>query len=79
MWICDNCLHEKNITITKEEFEKIREGIKNSISVTPSNSKELIRQMHGFKQNKVLKILHFMQEENIVSVTEDGFITMKTN
>jgi ATP-dependent DNA helicase RecQ len=77
--VCDNCLNERSITITKEEFKKISEGIKISISAKPSNSKELIRQMHGFKQNKVLKILHFMQEENIVSVTEDGFIKMKTD
>ena len=77
--ICDNCLHEKNLTISKEEFEKIREGIKNLISVKPANSKQLIREMQGFKQNKILKILHFLQEENIVSITEDGFIKMKTD
>lgn len=76
--ICDNCLHEKNITITKEEFEKIKEGIKSSISAKPANSKQLIRAMQNFKQNKILKILHFLQEENIISITEDGFIKMKT-
>ena len=60
-----------------KEFKKIREGIKNLISVKPANSKQLIREMQGFKQNKILKILHFLQEENIVSITEDGFIKMK--
>ncbi|MGH2649236.1 MAG: RecQ family ATP-dependent DNA helicase, partial [Ginsengibacter sp.] len=77
--ICDNCLHEKNLTITKEEFEEIKEGIKSSISVKPANPKELIRKLHSFKQKKILKILHFLQEENIVAITEDGFIKMKTN
>ncbi len=77
--ICDNCLHDKSIIITKEEFQKITEGIKSSISITPANSKELIRQMHEFKRNKILKILHFLQEENIVSITEDGFIKMKSD
>jgi ATP-dependent DNA helicase RecQ len=76
--ICDNCLHHKNLTISKEEFEKIREGIENLISLKPANSKQLINEMQGFKQNKILKILHFLQEENIVSITEDGFIKMKT-
>jgi len=77
--ICDNCLHEKNLTISKEEFEKIKEGIKNSIAENPANAKELIHQMNGFKRNKVLKVLHFLQEENIVSITADGLIKMKTN
>jgi ATP-dependent DNA helicase RecQ len=77
--ICDNCLNEKNLSITKEEFEKIKEGIKNSISEKPASSKQLLHQMQEFKQNKILKILHFLQEENIVSITEDGFIKMKIN
>jgi ATP-dependent DNA helicase RecQ len=77
--ICDNCLNEKNLSITKEEFEKIKEGIKNSISEKPASSKQLLHQMQEFKQNKILKILHFLQEENIVSITEDGFIRMKIN
>lgn len=77
--ICDNCLKEKNITITKEEFEKIKEGIKTSISTRPLNLKQLLPEMHSFKQNKIMKILNFLQEENIVSITEDGFIKMKNN
>lgn len=75
--ICDNCLREKNITITKDEFEKIREGIKSSISGKPLNSEQLIRNLKGFKENKILKILHFLQDENQVSITEEGLITMK--
>ncbi len=75
--ICDNCLREKNITITKDEFEKIREGIKNSISGKPVNSEQLIRNLKDFKENKVMKILHFLQDENQVSITEEGLITMK--
>jgi len=75
--ICDNCLHERNIIITKEEFKEIREGITGLVSVKPANSKQIIHKMRGFKQNKILKILHFLQEENIISITEDGFIKMK--
>jgi len=75
--ICDNCLREKNITITKKEFEEITIGIKNSISDKPANSAQLINQLNSFKSNKVRKILHFLQEENMVSVDEDGFIYIK--
>ena len=76
--LCDNCLREKNIPINKEEFEKIREGIENLIASQPVNSKKLIREMPDFNQNKILKILHFLQEENIVSITQDGLIKTKS-
>ena len=76
--VCDNCLREKNISITKEEFEKIRQRIENLIASQPVNPKQLIREMPAFKQNKILKILHFLQEENIISTTDDGLIKIRT-
>ena len=76
--VCDNCLREKNISINKEEFEKIRKGIENLIASQPLNPKQLIREMPDIKRNKILKILHFLQEENIVSITEDGLIKTKS-
>ena len=76
--ICDNCLREKNLTITKQEFEKIRNGIKSAISERPVNSEQLIRNMPGFKENKIRKILNFLQEEDQVSITEEGLIKMRS-
>ena len=75
--ICDNCLKEKNLTITKQEFEKITSGIKNTIAKMPLNSEQLIQRMQGFKENKIWKILNFLQEENQVSITEEGLIKIK--
>ena len=76
--ICDNCLREKNLTITKQEFEKIRNGIKSTISARPVNTEQLIHNMQGFKENKIWKILNFLQEENQVSITKDGLIAMRS-
>ena len=76
--ICDNCLREKTLTITKQEFEKIRNGITSTISERPVNSEQLIRNMQEFNENKIWKILNFLQEENQVSITEDGFIKMRS-
>jgi ATP-dependent DNA helicase RecQ len=76
--ICDNCLREKNLIITKQEFEKIRNGIKNTLSRNPVNSEQLINNMREFKENKIRKILNFLQEENQVSVTEEGLIKMRS-
>ncbi|MEP6926212.1 MAG: ATP-dependent DNA helicase RecQ [Ginsengibacter sp.] len=75
--ICDNCQREKNLVITKQEFEKIRTGIKNTVSERPVNSEQLIRNMQEFEQNKIWKILNFLQEENKVSITGEGLIKMR--
>jgi len=75
--ICDNCLRQKNLAISKEEFEKIRKEIKTAILETPVSSEQLIHKMQGFKEIKIRKILNFLQEENQVSITEEGLITMK--
>ncbi|MEO8415391.1 MAG: ATP-dependent DNA helicase RecQ [Ginsengibacter sp.] len=75
--VCDNCLREKNLTISKQEFEKIREGIENSIGTAPLHSKQLVNHLQGFNQHKMWKVLHFLLEENKISITEDGFIRLK--
>jgi ATP-dependent DNA helicase RecQ len=72
--ICDNCLQEKNIAISIEEFDKISERIKSLISERPVNSDHLLRHMHNFKQKNIWKILNFLQEENQVSISEEGLI-----
>ena len=77
--VCDNCLRENNTIVTKEEFEQIKLGIKTSIIDKPVNSSQLVNQLSVFKTNKIWKVLRFLQEENIVSVDEDGFISIKRN
>ena len=76
--ICDNCLREGKLSITKQEFEKIRNGIQTIIAARPLHPDQLIKNMEGFKENKIRKILNFLQEENQVSITKDGLIAMRS-
>ncbi len=75
--ICDNCLREKNLSITKAEFENITNGIKNALFEKPVTSGQLIRSMQGFKENKVRKVLNFLQEEDLLSINKEGLIKMR--
>ena len=72
--ICDNCLRNKKIIITKEEFKNISDGIKNIIYKTEVNSDQLVRRLPGFNKNKIKKILNFLLEENLLEVTLEGVI-----
>ncbi len=75
--ICDNCLRNKKIIITKEEFKNISKGIKNIISETEMNTEQLTRKLPGFNQLKIKKILNFLLEENLLKVTQEGVIGNK--
>jgi ATP-dependent DNA helicase RecQ len=75
--VCDNCLREKNVTITKEEFENIRSAIEITISEKPSGADQLIYHLRNFEKSKVWKILNYLQEECIVSINSEGIIHMK--
>lgn len=75
--ICDNCLRNKKIIITKEEFKNISDEIKNIISKTEMDTEQLIRKLPGFNQLKIKKILNFLLEENLLKVTQEGVIKDK--
>ncbi len=75
--ICDNCLKERNISISKKEFEMIQEQINQNLSNSSLNSAQLIHSLAGFKQNKIWKILHFLQEEDLITISGEGLIKKK--
>jgi ATP-dependent DNA helicase RecQ len=75
--ICDNCLREKSLAISRQEFESIRQEITALIAGKPLPGKELFERLSGFRENKVRKVLRFLQDEEKVAVTEDGLISIK--
>lgn len=72
--ICDNCLRNKETMITSEEFNAISARVKKESSLTPISTTDLLRKLSDFRENKVWKVLNFLQEENSVSVNDNGLI-----
>ncbi|HEV2832348.1 MAG TPA: ATP-dependent DNA helicase RecQ [Hanamia sp.] len=75
--ICDNCLNDKKIILSKEEFQAISIGIKKATKQKRISLSQLFQELSFFKQNKIMKVLTYLQEENEVSVSQDGSITLK--
>jgi len=75
--ICDNCLRQKAITLSKEEFETINDRIINSIKSQPVNTKELLQGLGGIKKEKAWKVINFLQAENKIEVDRSGLIRLK--
>jgi ATP-dependent DNA helicase RecQ len=75
--ICDNCINAKRIIISKDEFDLISKGIKNISHAAPVSTAHLFQNLSSFKENKVWKVLTFLQEENIIVVNRNGLIESK--
>jgi len=72
--VCDNCLKKKNMILSNKEFNSISTEIKNMSRENPISSAQLFQQLSSFKQNKIWKVLNFLQEEKIVTVDREGLI-----
>ncbi len=72
--ICDNCLRNKETMITTEEFNAISARVKKESASNPISTTDLLWKLSDFRQNKVWKVLNFLQEENSLSVTAEGLI-----
>jgi len=72
--ICDNCINEKNLVISKEEFDNICNEIYKLLDKTSITAKELLPKLEMFKKNKVWKVLNYLQSENKIRLNKNGLI-----
>lgn len=75
--ICDNCLRQKAITVSKEEFEKIAGNITRLLEPHPLLSPELINSLGTVKKEKAWKVIEFLQAENKIEMDHAGWIRLK--
>ena len=71
--VCDNCINEKAIVISKTEFENIVAEIK-KFTDAPVASNMLLQNLHIFKKEKVWKVLNYLQGENKISISSEGLV-----
>jgi len=72
--ICDNCINEKSIVLSKTEFENITMIIEKLTEKVPVHSNLLLKNLNTFKKEKVWKVLNYLQAENKISITGDGLV-----
>jgi ATP-dependent DNA helicase RecQ len=75
--ICDNCLEQKSLTISDEEFENIRYRILNIIKYESLPAAKLLQQLSGIGQKKAWKVIDYLQAEEIITMNRDGIIRLK--
>lgn len=75
--ICDNCLRQKNVTLSKEEFESIHLKIVNSIAEERLQIKDLLEKLNDVKKEKAWKVIEFLQSENKIEMDGGSWIRLK--
>lgn len=74
--ICDNCLKQKAVKLTREEFETLQHRIINMIKYENFHCKDLLQKLNGVKKEKAWKVLHFLQAENKIEVDKSGWVKL---
>ena len=73
--ICDNCINQKPIEVSKEEFEQLTIFIFQQINKIPIAANELLKQLNGVKKEKFWKVIGYLQAEKKLAVNSEGLIT----
>lgn len=75
--VCDNCLRQKSIRLTKEEFDNINDRIVNSVKENSMHTRDLLLHLKGIKKEKAWKVLNFLQAEDKIELDNAGWIRLK--
>ncbi|MGQ0740316.1 MAG: RecQ family ATP-dependent DNA helicase [Bacteroidota bacterium] len=75
--ICDNCLKQKAVSLSKEEFEILHHRIINMVKYEPLHTKDLLLKLNSVKKEKAWKVLEFLQAENKIEMDAGGKVKLK--
>lgn len=73
--VCDNCINEKILEISKEEFETISNSILQLVKTKALPVKEIQQQLKVVKKEKLWKVINYLQAEDKVTVDKQGNIS----
>ena len=71
--ICDNCLHQKSITLNETEFVDIHMRLLKLLQ-KPLHSRDVMNQLKDIRKEKAWKVIDHLQAENKIEVDRDGWI-----
>ena len=72
--VCDNCLHQKNTTLSAGEFTKIETRINKHIPENGIAVKDLLLHAKGINKEKFWKVMNYLQAERLVVVDALGMV-----
>lgn len=73
---CDVCLKKRDSRVTNDDFETIKEALLRQLEAEAKNLKELVDGVQA-KEPKVIEVLRFLSDEELVVQGKDKKITLK--
>ncbi|GAB2836840.1 RecQ family ATP-dependent DNA helicase [Ferruginibacter profundus] len=70
--ICDNCINEKDLIISKEEFEQISSGVLQLVKEKPLPVKDIQQHLKNVKKEKLWKVINYLLAENKIASNKEG-------
>ena len=75
--ICDNCINEKQLVISRTEFDNIIDIIDKVLIKNALSMDQLLQSFAPGRKNKVWKVVNFLQAEDRININEQGYISKK--
>lgn len=73
--ICDNCINEKALHISTEEFTSIADQILRLTTGHSIQVNNVLTSLKGVKKEKVWKVMNYLQAERKIQADKEGYIT----
>lgn len=75
--ICDNCINQQTITISKEDFDIVHDHILKQVNKAAVSINELLQPLSKIKKEQYWKVLDYMQEEKMIFLNKEGKLVNK--
>lgn len=75
--ICDNCINQQSIELSKEEFAEISAHIFNTIKGKPVSITLFLERLTKKKKEKFWKVLEYLQAEQKIILNKEGLLVKK--
>lgn len=70
--ICDVCLQRNTLSLNNIEFETVSDQIKKQLKDNPQDLTELINHIDGSRQDKTIKVVQWLLDNNKLKYNEDN-------
>ncbi|NTS39620.1 RecQ family ATP-dependent DNA helicase [Flavisolibacter sp. BT320] len=75
--ICDNCLAQKGVDFSAEEFNAIAAAIRQQLETKRRTAEELVADLSTIKKEKTWQVLRFLQAEKQIAADGKGLLQNK--
>jgi ATP-dependent DNA helicase RecQ len=75
--ICDNCINQQSIDISKQDFDAIHDHILSLVNRATVSINELLQPLSKIKKEQYWKVLDYLQEEKKIFLNKEGKLVNK--